>query len=227
MMSCVSLLLSLFFTCHLQTSNFNLESSFPSKPANDTSWTTEFDGTNVLCRVCGDKASGFHYGVHSCEGCKVSTLVSIVSFFHPFALICSLDVIRVQVRVEYTREVHLAESLSRQRKTREVGMCGTREFKSRNDRPWTYSSLHLNRLLTMKRLLNWQWEKKLWEEERREVKQQCFYGFNANQILHQHILSCLESVRHLSTSVHTTIVGASDSTVQAHNFIMMLQSCWK
>ncbi|KAG8288771.1 hypothetical protein J6590_010880 [Homalodisca vitripennis] len=31
----------------------------------------EFDGTTVLCRVCGDKASGFHYGVHSCEGCKI------------------------------------------------------------------------------------------------------------------------------------------------------------
>ena len=25
-----------------------------------------------LCKVCGDEASGFHYGVDSCEGCKVS-----------------------------------------------------------------------------------------------------------------------------------------------------------
>ncbi|XP_044041591.1 peroxisome proliferator-activated receptor alpha a isoform X1 [Siniperca chuatsi] len=25
---------------------------------------------NLDCRVCSDKASGFHYGVHACEGCK-------------------------------------------------------------------------------------------------------------------------------------------------------------
>ncbi|KAI4892288.1 hypothetical protein NFI96_026408, partial [Prochilodus magdalenae] len=25
---------------------------------------------NIECKVCGDKASGYHYGVHACEGCK-------------------------------------------------------------------------------------------------------------------------------------------------------------
>ncbi|XP_034017288.1 nuclear receptor subfamily 1 group D member 2b [Thalassophryne amazonica] len=27
-------------------------------------------GLVLLCKVCGDVASGFHYGVHACEGCK-------------------------------------------------------------------------------------------------------------------------------------------------------------
>lgn len=30
---------------------------------------------HVPCLVCGDEASGFHYGVNSCEGCKVCVLI--------------------------------------------------------------------------------------------------------------------------------------------------------
>ncbi|XP_073687396.1 peroxisome proliferator-activated receptor alpha b [Garra rufa] len=32
----------------------------------------EFTSTslNLECRVCSDRASGYHYGVHACEGCK-------------------------------------------------------------------------------------------------------------------------------------------------------------
>uniref|UniRef100_UPI00358FB216 nuclear receptor subfamily 1 group D member 2-like n=1 Tax=Myxine glutinosa TaxID=7769 RepID=UPI00358FB216 len=32
--------------------------------------STAINGIVLLCKVCGDTASGFHYGVHACEGCK-------------------------------------------------------------------------------------------------------------------------------------------------------------
>lgn len=39
----------------------------------------EFSGMVLLCKVCGDVASGFHYGVHACEGCKV--MQAFISYY--------------------------------------------------------------------------------------------------------------------------------------------------
>ncbi|KAG7471901.1 hypothetical protein MATL_G00102920 [Megalops atlanticus] len=40
------------------------------RPAGFTGTFTKTGGMVLLCKVCGDIASGFHYGVHACEGCK-------------------------------------------------------------------------------------------------------------------------------------------------------------
>uniref|UniRef100_A0AAY4C029 Nuclear receptor subfamily 1 group D member 1-like n=1 Tax=Denticeps clupeoides TaxID=299321 RepID=A0AAY4C029_9TELE len=40
------------------------------RPYNFTGTFTKAGGMVLLCKVCGDIASGFHYGVHACEGCK-------------------------------------------------------------------------------------------------------------------------------------------------------------
>uniref|UniRef100_A0A8C5KH72 Nuclear receptor subfamily 1, group D, member 2 n=2 Tax=Jaculus jaculus TaxID=51337 RepID=A0A8C5KH72_JACJA len=49
-----------------------VKSSKPSVPGMTKSHSglTKFSGMVLLCKVCGDVASGFHYGVHACEGCK-------------------------------------------------------------------------------------------------------------------------------------------------------------
>ncbi|XP_036423560.1 nuclear receptor subfamily 1 group D member 2b [Colossoma macropomum] len=39
-------------------------------PSANKSGITKISGLVLLCKVCGDVASGFHYGVHACEGCK-------------------------------------------------------------------------------------------------------------------------------------------------------------
>ncbi|XP_053717562.1 peroxisome proliferator-activated receptor alpha a isoform X1 [Synchiropus splendidus] len=46
--------------------------SSPSPGSCPTAASSEGDVTplSLDCRVCSDKASGFHYGVHACEGCK-------------------------------------------------------------------------------------------------------------------------------------------------------------
>ncbi|XP_072225787.1 nuclear receptor subfamily 1 group D member 1 [Leuresthes tenuis] len=45
-------------------------SSHRVTPTKSVTSLSKLSGLVLLCKVCGDVASGFHYGVHACEGCK-------------------------------------------------------------------------------------------------------------------------------------------------------------
>ncbi|KAI5607729.1 nuclear receptor subfamily 1 group D member 2 [Silurus asotus] len=57
----------------VDATNFSQPSHSTSKTRSSStskSSITKISGLVLLCKVCGDVASGFHYGVHACEGCK-------------------------------------------------------------------------------------------------------------------------------------------------------------
>ena len=58
--------------CHSPAVNHNITGHHtPERPACSDEVPPE-----EACEVCGDKSSGTHYGVYSCEGCKVRVLIT-------------------------------------------------------------------------------------------------------------------------------------------------------
>lgn len=56
-----------------QSEGISCDSTQTSKGTREVKYKQVSKQTNLLppCRVCGDKASGFHYGANTCEACKV------------------------------------------------------------------------------------------------------------------------------------------------------------
>lgn len=71
------------------SSGYDLYPSSHGGASLSTTLPTTMSNTRELCVVCNDKASGFHYGVMSCEGCKVSgeTFPVFFQYFNCFFFI--------------------------------------------------------------------------------------------------------------------------------------------
>ncbi|KAK3093364.1 hypothetical protein FSP39_014570 [Pinctada imbricata] len=101
---------------------------------------TGANSTNRLCQVCNDNASGFHYGVWSCEGCKAFFKRSIqgpVDYVCPATNTCTID--------KHRRKSCQA---CRLRKCYEVGM---NKGTQRKERKGSLSSMSTKQQTTAKR----------------------------------------------------------------------------
>ncbi|PIO73918.1 zinc finger, C4 type, partial [Teladorsagia circumcincta] len=73
--------------------------------SSDRAGSEEFSVTTLLCQVCSDKASGFHYGVFACEGCKILWQTSVY-------VICSCSPVRFG-RVPKREKAKMVEEMQR------------------------------------------------------------------------------------------------------------------